>query len=174
MDSRRFLVTGGSQGIGAAVVDQARRAGHQVVFTGRSERLLEEVARRSGARAVRADVAVAGDNDRTLDVCRKCRGVWFDHHELSAIWTLQLDHAVAARRAGGSAAGDASLVLLDSLIWAPDLLFLSAHGAVHALGAAGEAIANGPEAIGGAVEVVGEAAASVFELIVDIVGGIFS
>ena len=33
----RFLVTGGSQGIGAAIVELARKAGHQVVFTGRDQ-----------------------------------------------------------------------------------------------------------------------------------------
>jgi 3-oxoacyl-[acyl-carrier protein] reductase len=37
MQAQRFLVTGGSQGIGAAVVELARRAGHEVVFTGRDE-----------------------------------------------------------------------------------------------------------------------------------------
>jgi NAD(P)-dependent dehydrogenase (short-subunit alcohol dehydrogenase family) len=33
MEPSRFLVTGGSQGIGAALVQQARRAGHKVLFT---------------------------------------------------------------------------------------------------------------------------------------------
>ena len=37
MQPARFLVTGGSQGIGAAVVELASKAGHQVVFTGRNE-----------------------------------------------------------------------------------------------------------------------------------------
>ena len=48
MDARRFLVTGGSQGIGAAVVKQARAAGHVVVFTGRDERLIGETAAATG------------------------------------------------------------------------------------------------------------------------------
>jgi NADPH:quinone reductase-like Zn-dependent oxidoreductase len=39
MQASRFLVTGGSQGIGAAIVELACRAGHQVVFTGRNEQL---------------------------------------------------------------------------------------------------------------------------------------
>ena len=33
MSSRRFLITGGSQGIGAALVAHARQQGHQVTFT---------------------------------------------------------------------------------------------------------------------------------------------
>jgi len=39
--AKPFLVTGGSQGIGAAIVELACRAGHQVVFTGRNEQLIE-------------------------------------------------------------------------------------------------------------------------------------
>ena len=45
MQPARFLVTGGSQGIGAAVVELASKAGHQVVFTGRNEALIETIAR---------------------------------------------------------------------------------------------------------------------------------
>jgi 3-oxoacyl-[acyl-carrier protein] reductase len=74
MESRRFLVTGGSQGIGAALVAQARRAGHQVVFTGRNERLIDTVARETGAHGLHASVNVANDNARTLDVCQKTMG----------------------------------------------------------------------------------------------------
>jgi 3-oxoacyl-[acyl-carrier protein] reductase len=71
---RRFLVTGGSQGIGAAIVETARRAGHDVVFTGRDERRIEEVAERTGAHGIRADVGVGEDNARTVDVCRERMG----------------------------------------------------------------------------------------------------
>ena len=39
MSPSRFLVTGGSQGIGAALVELAAKAGHQVVFTGRNDRV---------------------------------------------------------------------------------------------------------------------------------------
>ena len=66
---RRFLVTGGSQGIGAALVEQATQAGHRVVFTGRNDALLKKVADATGAHAVRADVAVSGDNARVAETC---------------------------------------------------------------------------------------------------------
>ena len=69
MESRRFLVTGGSQGIGAAIVEQARSAGHQVVFTGRDRQRIDEVAKRTGAHGLAADVAKGGDNQRTVDEC---------------------------------------------------------------------------------------------------------
>jgi 3-oxoacyl-[acyl-carrier protein] reductase len=69
MESKRFLVTGGSQGIGAAVVEHARQAGHQVVFTGRNQQLIDAMGERTGASGVRADVAVDADSARTLDTC---------------------------------------------------------------------------------------------------------
>jgi 3-oxoacyl-[acyl-carrier protein] reductase len=65
----RFLVTGGSQGIGAAVVELASTAGHQVVFTGRNPSLIEATAKKTGAHGVRADVASADDNARTVAAC---------------------------------------------------------------------------------------------------------
>jgi len=74
MSVSRFLVTGGSQGIGAAIVARARKAGHQVVFTGRNDQLLEAVARKTGAHALRVDVSSAADNARTIDVCGERMG----------------------------------------------------------------------------------------------------
>jgi 3-oxoacyl-[acyl-carrier protein] reductase len=69
MSQRRFLITGGSQGIGAAVVEQATKAGHRVVFTGRDETRLKQVADATGALAVCADVAVPQDNERVAELC---------------------------------------------------------------------------------------------------------
>ena len=74
MQSSRFLVTGGSQGIGAAVVELARAAGHQVVFTGRDGKLIEAVAKQTGAHGLRADVGSADDNARTAAACDEHMG----------------------------------------------------------------------------------------------------
>jgi 3-oxoacyl-[acyl-carrier protein] reductase len=74
MEARRFLVTGGSQGIGAAIVEHARKGGHEVVFTGRNEQLIEQVARKTGAHGLHADVSIAGDNARTVEACRERMG----------------------------------------------------------------------------------------------------
>ncbi|MEZ5416051.1 MAG: SDR family NAD(P)-dependent oxidoreductase [Vicinamibacterales bacterium] len=68
MTPRRFLITGGSQGIGAALVEQARSAGHHVTFTGRDRARVESVATRTGAHGLIADVASEDDNARTVDV----------------------------------------------------------------------------------------------------------
>ena len=74
MQASRFLVTGGSQGIGAAIVELACKAGHQVVFTGRNEQLIEKVAQKTGAYGLKADVSMGEDNDRTVEACRERMG----------------------------------------------------------------------------------------------------
>jgi len=74
MPSRRFLITGGSQGIGAALVELATKAGHKVVFTGRDERLIKEVSQNTGAHGVRADVSSGDDNARTVGACKTHMG----------------------------------------------------------------------------------------------------
>lgn len=105
----------------------------------------------------------------TLDVCKRCKGVWFDHHELEAIWQLERDRLVA-RRGGDGAVGRAAEggadVLFETLFWAPELVFVGAHVGGHAVAAAAEAAPA-------ALDAVGDAAASVFEAILEIVGGIF-
>lgn len=74
MAKRRILITGGSQGIGAALVRQAREAGHEVVFTGRDPGRIEAMAASTGAHGVRADVSSAGDNARTVEGCHELMG----------------------------------------------------------------------------------------------------
>ena len=67
MHANRFLVTGGSQGIGEAIVRLARQAGHDVVFTGRSRERVDTVARATGALGITADVSSGDDNARTVE-----------------------------------------------------------------------------------------------------------
>jgi 3-oxoacyl-[acyl-carrier protein] reductase len=74
MHISRFLITGGSQGIGAALVELARAAGHQVVFTGRNRPLIDALVDRTGAHGIAADVGVADDNARTVEACRASMG----------------------------------------------------------------------------------------------------
>lgn len=74
MDTQRFLITGGSQGIGAALVTLARQAGHQVVFTGRNPALVEQICSETGAHGVQADVSLDADNGRTVEACRSKMG----------------------------------------------------------------------------------------------------
>jgi 3-oxoacyl-[acyl-carrier protein] reductase len=74
MEPRRFLVTGGSQGIGEALVVAAREAGDEVVFTGRNQELIARVSAATGAHGIRADVSVADDNARTVAECHARMG----------------------------------------------------------------------------------------------------
>lgn len=74
MSALRFLVTGGSQGIGAAIVEMARKSGHQVAFTGRTAGPIEELAKKSGAHGIQADVSVSDDNARTVETCLERMG----------------------------------------------------------------------------------------------------
>ena len=74
MQTQRFLITGGSQGIGAAIVAQAREAGHQVVVTGRNEAEIAAVAKATGAHGIKADVSIDTDNARTVETCVSVMG----------------------------------------------------------------------------------------------------
>jgi 3-oxoacyl-[acyl-carrier protein] reductase len=69
MAAQRFLITGGSQGIGAALVQHARKAGHPVVFTGRDADRVATMAAETGATGVVADVANDADNARVVKMC---------------------------------------------------------------------------------------------------------
>ncbi|HEU4557626.1 MAG TPA: zf-TFIIB domain-containing protein, partial [Longimicrobium sp.] len=55
-----------------------------------------------------------------VDVCKRCKGAWFDHSELDTIWKLAVPAAGAGGVAAGAAytAGDAAV---DMLFFAPDL-----------------------------------------------------
>lgn len=74
MESRRFLITGGSQGIGAAIVQGARKSGHQVVFTGRTESHIQATVSATGAHGICADVASDTANQRVVDECLEQMG----------------------------------------------------------------------------------------------------
>jgi 3-oxoacyl-[acyl-carrier protein] reductase len=74
MDTRRFLITGGSQGIGAALVHHARKAGHQVVFTGRNDSHIQSTVKSTGAHGIKADVSSDADNQRVVDEALKRMG----------------------------------------------------------------------------------------------------
>jgi Zn-finger nucleic acid-binding protein len=112
-----------------------------------------------------------------LDYCTDCRGVWFDHDELTGIWQMEVDALVKRRgsRVVGTAA-DGSDVLLDVLLFDPFVMYYGVHVAANVAGAAIEGLAHA----GGSVEVIGEvagaageAAAGVFGTIVEIIAGIF-
>lgn len=104
-------------------------------------------------------------SELTLDVCKRCKGVWFDHHEIEAIWKLKRDQLVAKQRRRGklrqTTDGEGAALLFEGVFWAPELL--------AAPGYAASAAAEAAPVVG---EAVGKAASGVFETIVDIVAGV--
>jgi 3-oxoacyl-[acyl-carrier protein] reductase len=74
MTEQRFLITGGSQGIGAAIVAHARNAGHNVVFTGRKLDAIDVLSHQTGAHGIAADVSSDADNARVVEFCRQRMG----------------------------------------------------------------------------------------------------
>lgn len=125
--------------------------------------------------------------DVTVDVCRPCKAIWLDHHELTSIWAVAAAGVVARAPRGSkvaAAGADAGGFLLDSLWYAPDLAVGVARVGVHAAGAGLEAashvagagmhaVAHAPELASGLADAAGDAAGTVFSLIADILCGLF-
>lgn len=111
-----------------------------------------------------------------LDVCRQCKGVWFDHVELASIWTLGLAARPRTPVLPGSvtAAEVGGYVLLDALTYSPELVFFGARAAGMAVQGGAQFLASAPEAAGALAEGAGDAAAGVFEAVLEIIGGIFN
>jgi hypothetical protein len=106
-----------------------------------------------------------------LDVCQSCRGVWFDGHEVAAVWTIALAAVAQGQVMTGSAVqpvGDGALTLLDALTYTPDVGAAIVEGTVHAVAASPELLSAVPE-LGG---VVAEAAGAVFEALVSVIAAI--
>lgn len=121
---------------------------------------------------------VVNDRGLRLDVCKHCKGAWFDRHELASIWTPRFDAALARREmrredASLMGVGVVDELLFHSIFFGPDLVSLGAHGIDAVATGLPEAIASTPEIAAGAFEAIGEAAGSVFEAVVDIVGDLF-
>lgn len=69
------LITGGSRGIGRAIVELFTEAGYSVAFTYKSSKTAaEELAARTGALAIAADSAVAADVERAVSTVEQKLG----------------------------------------------------------------------------------------------------
>lgn len=101
-----------------------------------------------------------------LDACMHCRGVWFDRHELDAIWRMEMGALLKQRKQHLERGEHGAFIVLDAMMWDPISMYYGAHIVGHAVSAA-------PELAAGAAEVIAEAAGGVFETIVEIIAGIF-
>ncbi|MGH7444288.1 MAG: zf-TFIIB domain-containing protein [Longimicrobiales bacterium] len=125
--------------------------------------------------ACQQTMAAAALDDLRLDVCGSCRGVWFDRHEIAGIWSAQVQAALATAPNRSPVGADPSgLLLFDALAYSPDVAFYGVYAAGELAGSAGPAVAGAADTLSGAADAVSAAAASVFEVIADIIGGIFS
>lgn len=117
-----------------------------------------------------------------LDVCRTCKGVWFDHHELKEIWSTTFDRALHKRSVtatagtGKTADGVVEDLLFHAVFYAPDALTEGAGWALHGITSATDiagAKAALADASGAVLEAAAEAASDVFESVVEIISGVF-
>lgn len=67
MKDKVIVITGGSEGIGAAVAQEVSKRGAKVVIAARNLEKLEAVAKPIGALAVQTDVTKRSDNERLRD-----------------------------------------------------------------------------------------------------------
>jgi NAD(P)-dependent dehydrogenase (short-subunit alcohol dehydrogenase family) len=67
MKDKVIVITGGSEGIGAAVAQEVAKRGAKVVVAARNVEKLEAVAKQIGALAVQTDVTKRSDNERLRD-----------------------------------------------------------------------------------------------------------
>jgi meso-butanediol dehydrogenase / (S,S)-butanediol dehydrogenase / diacetyl reductase len=110
LDGVRALVTGGTSGIGAAIVDRLQDEGANVVFTGRDASRGEVVAERTGAAFVQADA---------LDPVAIRRSVADAVARLSGLDAVVLNAGVLLESALSETSDDAWDVVMETNLLAP-------------------------------------------------------
>jgi Zn-finger nucleic acid-binding protein len=125
-----------------------------------------------------------------LDFCGRCRGVWFDQHELKDLWRMSAIEAARKQRSGrrrtdrsapGATGQSPAQGIADVLLYAPDLGVLGVDmvgrgvvaGVTNAPEAAGAAAHAAAHVAGGAVDAAGEVAAHAFGFIVEAICSLF-
>ncbi len=113
-----------------------------------------------------------GDGDLRLDHCSRCKGLWFDHHELAGIWERAATRMDPQRPPDGSdTIAHIAGGVLEVAAYNPVLAIYGAEAAGRiAVGAAEVLVHAGPGLLEGAADL----AAAAFEAIVEIIGSIFS
>jgi Zn-finger nucleic acid-binding protein len=116
-----------------------------------------------------------------IDVCKSCRGAWFDNSELAEIWNRSVSAAAARNGVEPEERFFGGYFLVDALMW-HSVLGSHHHGAsvatdVAGMGAAGvgEAVAGAGigEVAGGVVGGIGDAAGGVVDSVGEAAGGFF-
>jgi len=106
----------------------------------------------------------------TLDVCRSCKGVWFDHFELDVLWeTASFAAASMGPGPGDEVAEMPGGAALDAVPFAAAAAGPALIAADPVPGRVGEA----PEAAVQLAHAAGEAAGAVFDIIAGILAALF-
>ncbi|MEE9231595.1 MAG: zf-TFIIB domain-containing protein [Acidobacteriota bacterium] len=100
-----------------------------------------------------------------VDVCKACRGVWFDNIDLSEVWNLQFRDSTSS--------GDGSISQSSEPIDSMDTVIAVLRHSKKDGFKRGGASESGPPSAGG-VAAAGDNSPNVFGTIADIVGGMFS
>jgi Zn-finger nucleic acid-binding protein len=112
-----------------------------------------------------------------VDVCRHCKGVWFDHHEVETIWGAAFARQArspTARTPRASAAADGGDgVLVDVIFHAPELAYWAVRGAAETAASIPAAAAGSGQVASAAVETAGSLAAGAAEGVAEAAGAVF-
>ena len=122
-------------------------------------------------------MSIESHHDLRLDLCRQCKGVWFDHVELDAIWqgafaakklSVQRRNVVASSAVDvGGGVGEG---LAEAILYSPDLFVYGAQSAGMTVQEGAASLANAPEFASVVVESVGNAAGGVFDAVLSAIG----
>lgn len=118
--------------------------------------------------------------DTKLDVCKTCKGAWFDNNELVTLWNGSLDRSgqdLRRQAAGDGWTGDdTAFFFLDALTYSPELIYYGADAALDLAAGAANLVSEAPDLAAGLVDAVGHApdlAAGLIDGLGDLAGGIF-
>ncbi len=123
--------------------------------------------------------------DIVLDVCPRCRGVWFDNQELTTVWDrhreqrgwrpAQVDMGAVGAHLFDVAAYDPFLAI-DAVEFAGQAAAVGAEAVASAapglLAGLASLLADAPEALAGVADGLGDLASAAFDAIVDIISGL--
>jgi Zn-finger nucleic acid-binding protein len=111
----------------------------------------------------------------TIDVCRACRGVWFDNIDLSAVWNLQFDETKGQKQDGSTSQSGSFDTVLAVLKHSREVKDKPAKGK-GAKGKAGAKAEPAGAAVVGSQEEgsAGGRSRNPFGMIADIIGAVFT
>jgi NAD(P)-dependent dehydrogenase (short-subunit alcohol dehydrogenase family) len=142
LDGKRAVVTGGSRGIGAALVVALREAGAEVVVASRSEGVITDVTDVDSVRAMAAEIGPIDVLVNNAGVCYHRPALEVPEEEWRSVWDVNVDGVWNCSRVvgeqmierGGGAIvniGSISAMIVNRPQWQP--AYNASKAAVHQL-----------------------------------------